>query len=282
MALGHMLLLSAQRWADNQTRICSHRLKRWEFVAQSVVYCRQFCWHGNIRPGNKTRFVFFSAVKFNMIMIIFLFVVEVIRLYKEKFQNWHFKICRPFKHRLCIANTVDLVIFACLNFREFVILRLFARSRLRELSILMIGSAIIIIIALLNTTTKLVNRSSSRNLRKLKLREYYIYHIYSIAAEIGPTFYWQYLKCNFRKHLCIKLSLALVLIHNTHNYTLCWFRAWLCCPARCFGAPEQPSQERIQCYFSWTERFCHESEHHVCTWWVTFTLRGILQLLHQW
>ena len=40
--------------------------------------------------------------------------------------------------------TVDLVIFACLGFREFVILELFTKSRIRELSISMIGSAIII------------------------------------------------------------------------------------------------------------------------------------------
>ena len=42
-----------------------------------------------------------------------------------------------------IKNTVDRVIFACLDFREFVILGLFAMSRIRELSILMIGSTII-------------------------------------------------------------------------------------------------------------------------------------------
>ena len=31
-------------------------------------------------------------------------------------------------------NTVDLVIFACLNFREFLILRLFTKFRIREFS----------------------------------------------------------------------------------------------------------------------------------------------------
>ena len=36
--------------------------------------------------------------------------------------------------------TVDLVIFACLDFREFVVLGLFTRSRIRKLSISMIGS----------------------------------------------------------------------------------------------------------------------------------------------
>ena len=40
---------------------------------------------------------------------------------------------------------MDLVIFACLDFREFVIFELLAKSRIRELPILMIGSAIIMI-----------------------------------------------------------------------------------------------------------------------------------------
>ena len=43
--------------------------------------------------------------------------------------------------------TVDPVIFACLDFREFVILGLFAMSRIRKLSISMIGSTIRIIFA---------------------------------------------------------------------------------------------------------------------------------------
>ena len=42
--------------------------------------------------------------------------------------------------------TVDMVIFASSDFREFVILRLFAKSRIRELSISIIGKAIIKII----------------------------------------------------------------------------------------------------------------------------------------
>ena len=45
-----------------------------------------------------------------------------------------------------IYYTVDLVIFACLDFREFVILRHFTKYRIRELSILMIGRIIIITI----------------------------------------------------------------------------------------------------------------------------------------
>ena len=37
--------------------------------------------------------------------------------------------------------TVNLVIFACLDGREFVVLRLFKKSRIRELTISMIDSA---------------------------------------------------------------------------------------------------------------------------------------------
>ena len=37
--------------------------------------------------------------------------------------------------------TIDLVIFACLDFREFMIFGLFTKSKIRELSILMIGNA---------------------------------------------------------------------------------------------------------------------------------------------
>ena len=36
---------------------------------------------------------------------------------------------------------IDVVIFACLTFREFVIFGLFTKSRSRKLSISMIGSA---------------------------------------------------------------------------------------------------------------------------------------------
>ena len=43
------------------------------------------------------------------------------------------------------SNTVDLVIFACYNFREFLILGLFTKLRIHEFSFF-ISSAIIIII----------------------------------------------------------------------------------------------------------------------------------------
>ena len=38
------------------------------------------------------------------------------------------------------SYTVDLVIIACLDFREFVIFELFTQSKIRKLSISMIGS----------------------------------------------------------------------------------------------------------------------------------------------
>ena len=44
------------------------------------------------------------------------------------------------------VNTVDLVIFACFNFREFVILKLFASSSFREFSIVKKKSIVIKII----------------------------------------------------------------------------------------------------------------------------------------
>ena len=42
-----------------------------------------------------------------------------------------------------ISYTVDLVISACLDFREFVILGLFMKARICQLSISMIAGAII-------------------------------------------------------------------------------------------------------------------------------------------
>ena len=46
----------------------------------------------------------------------------------------------PISMGLQKRSTVDLVIFTYLDFREFVILGLFTKSRIRELSISMIGS----------------------------------------------------------------------------------------------------------------------------------------------
>ena len=45
------------------------------------------------------------------------------------------------------TNTVDLVIFACLDFREFLILRLFAELRIREFSFFFSNAIIVIIFA---------------------------------------------------------------------------------------------------------------------------------------
>ena len=74
-----------------------------------------------------------------------------------------------FFHNCEKSNTVDLVIFACLNFREFLIWGLFTKFRIREF---FFSSAIIIIIFV-----RFLNLPSSRNSQKLKPREYY--QIYS-------------------------------------------------------------------------------------------------------
>ena len=68
------------------------------------------------------------------------------------------------------TNTVDLIIFARLNFRDFPILGLFPKIRFREISFFSSSSIIIII---LYEILDLANLSSSRNSRKLKPREYY-------------------------------------------------------------------------------------------------------------
>ena len=79
-------------------------------------------------------------------------------------------------HIFC--DIVDLVIFASLNFREFVILGLFMKFKIRELSISMIVSAY-------NNNFRVVliflNLSSSQNSQKLKPHKYY--QIYSMTLE---------------------------------------------------------------------------------------------------
>ena len=81
-----------------------------------------------------------------------------------------------------MSDTVALVIFACLNFREFVFLGLFTKSRIRESSISMMGSA-------QNNNfrdiLKFANLSFTRNSRKLKPREYY--QISSISPASGTS-----------------------------------------------------------------------------------------------
>ena len=79
---------------------------------------------------------------------------------------------------LSTMNTVDLVIFACLEFREFVVLGLFTNHIIRELWISMIGSAHN------NNFREILNFAnlSLRISRNLKSREYY--QIYSIK---GPN-----------------------------------------------------------------------------------------------
>ena len=57
-------------------------------------------------------------------------------------------IFREATRKKCLppCDIVDLLIFACLDFHEFAIWGLFVKSIIRELSILMMGNAIIMII----------------------------------------------------------------------------------------------------------------------------------------
>ena len=60
--------------------------------------------------------------------------------YHKSSQMSYLDLSDSFEH-LCygstaIRTTVDLVIFACLNFREFLILGLFTKFRIREFSFL--------------------------------------------------------------------------------------------------------------------------------------------------
>ena len=71
--------------------------------------------------------------------------------------------------------TVDLVILACLNFRESLIMGLFTKIRIREFSFFFSSS---ITNNNFREILEFANLSSSRNSRKLKPREYY--QIYSI------------------------------------------------------------------------------------------------------
>ena len=73
--------------------------------------------------------------------------------------------------------TVDMVIFACLNFRKFLILELFTKFRTREFSFFFSNAIKIIILA------KLLN---SRIYRPHEIRE--CYQIYSISIELFTLF----------------------------------------------------------------------------------------------
>ena len=70
-------------------------------------------------------------------------------------------------------HTVDLVIFACLNLREFLILGLFTKFRIREF-FFFFSSAIYYN----NNFREILEFANLSSSRKLKLREYY--QIYSI------------------------------------------------------------------------------------------------------
>ena len=99
-------------------------------------------------------------------------------------QNW-FERKMETVAQSSVHNTVFRVIFACLGFREFVILELFTKSRIRELSISMIGSDHD---NTFHEILKFANLSSARNLRKLKPCEYYqIYSIFLWRRHVGNT-----------------------------------------------------------------------------------------------
>ena len=88
---------------------------------------------------------------------------------------------------------MDQVIFACLDFRDFVILGLFTKSRIYELSISMIESAYN------NKFHKIIKFANLASLRKLKPREYY--QIYSIWQPPYYFFRENYKKCNDLKSM---------------------------------------------------------------------------------
>ena len=88
-----------------------------------------------------------------------------------------YKICSPEKCGLTrvrvyivrckpVINTVDLVIFACLNFRKFLILGLFTKFRIREFSFFF-SSAI-----MKNNFHDILEIANLCSSRKLKPREY--------------------------------------------------------------------------------------------------------------
>ena len=82
-------------------------------------------------------------------LVIILILGENWVIHHRRFQLYSFTSCLR-----KIRYTVDLVIFACLNFREFLILGLFTKFRMREL-IFIFSSDITIIICMrfLNSQT---------------------------------------------------------------------------------------------------------------------------------
>ena len=107
-ALGHMLMPSAQRWADNQCRrVSPHVLPERHQLGpisgdcldlpvrgvgicgvKSCILPDLFCLHGNIRPGNIAISLFFGALK--LFFDFFVFLVKISRLvasYKLNCQN---------------------------------------------------------------------------------------------------------------------------------------------------------------------------------------------------
>ena len=71
--------------------------------------------------------MFFPSCEINL-RLHFLYQPYNLSLYK--FSSW-----ASGSYVLLYRPTVDLVIFACLDFREFVILWLYTKSRIREITI---------------------------------------------------------------------------------------------------------------------------------------------------
>ena len=85
------------------SRLWSHRLRCGNLWYKGLyTYCRLFCLHGNIRPGNKTSLVFFSALKLfsnffyfylSLVGYIYLYISYFFKIecqYKLIFEYWYF------------------------------------------------------------------------------------------------------------------------------------------------------------------------------------------------
>ena len=103
-----------------------------------------------------------------------------------------------------LEYTVDPVIFACLDFREFVILGFFTKARIRELSISKLGSTHN---NNFRESLKFANLLPSQNSRKLKPREYFQIHsiILKLQLVLG--------KCHFLNN-CTQWPMTHAICHN--------------------------------------------------------------------
>ena len=88
-----------------------------------------------------------------------------------------YQLCCPLKIFLILMPAVHVLIFACLNFRGFLILGLFTKLKIREFSFFF-SSAIIIIIFV-----TFFNLSSLQNSRKLKSPNITRSTVYQMTAQ---------------------------------------------------------------------------------------------------